>query len=369
MPFHSFSPGKLFAVLAGLLLLVAFLSPDPHRQTDRSVYETIAAQRIAPDCTELHCFRVLVAWTLGALPGPSVVKWKVFAALSNAGAAVALARLCSMVGLPGPVAELSAWAAAFGFGSLYTLFDPFSSDPLMYLMGPLLTILLLRGRLASAGWMATVGVLAKEFAVVPLFVFALAAAMSRRWSLVLRTLVASNAALLVWLALQFWLMLRYNYGYGDSPSTHLASGGYLKHWLDEIGPRGAASSLFTEYGAIWLLAPAGLVRAPRALRQLALSAIPAALLFAYVQQPDRALWNFHYLMIPMAMLVAASLPAWGAWGLVGCFAAANLRLGAQLPFVPVSRLALLASVVIAAAAIARNVRSPAPLAPAEALAL
>jgi hypothetical protein len=360
---------RLFAGLAVLLALVAFLSPDPGRETDRGVYETTATQRIAPDCTDLHCFRVLVAWTLGALPGPSILKWKLYAVLSNAGAAVAVARLCSMLGLPGQVAAQSAVAAAFGFGSLYTLFDPFSSDPLMYLLGPLLTILLLHGRLARAGWTAAVGVLAKEFAAVPLFVFALAAAIGRRWSLMLRALAAANAALLVWLALQFWLMLRYNYGYGDNPSTHLASGGYLRHWLNQIGPRGAVSSLFTEYGAIWLLAPVGLTRAPRPLQQLALAAVPAALLFAYVQQPDRALWNFHYLMIPMAMLVTASLPAWGAWALVGCFAAANLRLGAQLTFVPASRLMLLASVAIAAAAVARNFRVPVQMTPAEALTL
>jgi hypothetical protein len=360
---------RLWGAIVALLLAVAFLAPAPDRPTDRATYEATADHFVVRDCSDLHCFRVLVAWTLGALPGRSVMKWKIYAALSNASAAVVLGQLCRAVGLSGQVAAMSSWVAAFGFGSLYTLYDPFSSDPLMFLLGPLLTLLLLRGRLVIAGWIGAIGVLAKEFAAVPLFIFTLAAAMKREWALMLRALATANAVLLVWLALQFWLMLRYNYGYGDSYSTHLGSGGYLAHWLSELSPRGAASALFTEYGAMWLLAPAGAFRAPSALRRLAVAAFPAALLFAYVQQPDRALWNFHYLMIPMAMVAASSLPSSWAWALVGCYAFANLRLGAQLAFVPASRFALLLSVALAAAAVVRSWRVVPTLSPAEALTL
>jgi hypothetical protein len=360
---------KLFAALAAALIVVAFLAPEPRRVTDRDVYEATAARWIVPDCTDLHCFRVLVAWTLGVLPGPSGVKWKAYAALANAGAATAVAALCAAIGLPPSVALLSAVACAFGFGSLYTLFDPFSSDPLMYLIGPVLTLLLLRGRIAAAGWIGAVSVLAKEFAAAPMYIFALAAGVRRRWTLVARALVAANAVLLVWLALQFWLILRFNYGYGENPSTHLLSGGYLRHWLNEIGPRGAASSIATEYGAMWLLAPVGLMRAPSVLRQMAVAAIPVALVFAYVQQPDRALWNFHYLAIPAAMTAAASLPSWAAWALVVTYGAANLRLGAQLSFVPAARAALLVSAALAVVAIVRTASTPAAIIPGEALVL
>jgi hypothetical protein len=359
---------KTFAIIFVLLVAVAFLAPEPDRPTDRSVYEATATHFIVPDCTDLHCFRVLVPWVLGALPGASDAKWKTYAALSNAGAAVVLGELCRTVGLSGQIAAMSTWAAAFGFGSLYTLYDPFSSDPLMFLLGPLLTLLLLRGRLAIAGAIAVVGVLAKEFAAAPIFIFTLAAAIKRDWLVTLRGLAAANGALVVWLALQLWLMLRYNYSYGDSYSTRLGSGAYLGHWLSELSPRGAVSAIFTEYGALWLLAPVGFLAAPFVLRRLAIAALPAALLLAYVQQPDRALWNFHYLMIPIAMVAASRLPSWGAWTLVGCFAFANLRLGGQLAFVPAARVALLASVALAVVAVVRYQRV-AVTAPVEALTL
>ena len=356
---------KTFGAIAVLLVTVAFLAPAPDRTTDRDTYEATATHGVVADCSDLQCFRVLVAWTLGVLPGRSVPKWKIYAAFSNAAAAVVLGQLCRSVGLSTQVAAMSTWATAFGFGSLYTLYDPFSSDPLMFLMGPLLTLLLLRGRLRIAALVGALGVLAKEFAAVPLFVFALAAAMRRQWPLALRALASANAALLVWMSLQFWLMLRFNYTYSNSASTQLLSGGNLVGWLSRLSPRLAVSSVFTEFGAIWLLAPAGFFLGPSTLRWLSIAAIPPALLFSYVQQPDRALWNFHYLIIPLAMIAASRLPTWWSWALVGFFAFANLRLGGQLAFVPAARLAVLVSVVIAAVAVVRCWREPATWSPAE----
>ena len=363
---------KLYAAIAALLAAIAFLAPAPDRQTDRDIYEATANRVVIPDCTDLHCFRVVIAWVLGVLPGPPVAKWKLYAAISNAAAAVVLGRLCLVLGLSRQVAAMSTWAAALGFGSLYTLFDPFSSDALMYLMGPLLTLLLLRGRLAAAGWIGAVGVLGKEFAAAPLYIFTLAAAIRRQWPLMWRALATANAVLLVWLGLQFFLMLRFNYQYGDSASTHLLSGGNLLPWFSRLSPRLALSSVFTEYGALWLLAPIGFCLVPSRLRHLAIAAVPAALAFAYVQQPDRALWNFHYLMIPMAIVVVACLPSPWAWTLVGCFAFANLRLGAQLTFIPAARVALLASVALAVAAAIAAWRARRPVlaySPAEAVVL
>ena len=133
-----------FAALAIALAAIAWLSPPPDRVTDRNIYEAAAARGIVPDCTDLHCFRVLVPWTLGALPGSSLPKWKAYAVLCNAAAAVALFRLCLTFGLSRRAAWLASTMSAFGFGSLYTLHDPHTSDPLMYALGPVLTNELLR---------------------------------------------------------------------------------------------------------------------------------------------------------------------------------------------------------------------------------
>ena len=339
-----------------VLGVIAWASPDPGRVTDRDVYEATAARGIVPDCTDLHCFRVLVPWTLGALPGASLLKWKAYAAAANALAAVAVWYVALALGLSMSARWMAAALSLFGFGSLYTLHDVYTADPLMYLMGPWLTYLLLRDHIAIAGTIAAVMVLAKEFAAAPLYMWTALAWFEQRRETALRTLLAANTAFIVWLVLQLTLIIGFNYGYGDNASTKILSGGYLVPWVQEQSVRGALAALFNEFGAIYLLAPAGLLWASPRLRRLALCAVPVALIFGYVQQPDRALWNLHYLATPLAAITLERAPVMLAWGTVAMFAFANLRVGAQLPFVPGARYALAASVVLSVFAVVAAVR-------------
>ena len=336
-----------FAAFALCLGAVAFLSPRPDRVTDRDVYEASARDHIVEDCTDLHCFRLLVPWTLGMFPGSSDLRWKSYAVVCNAAAAVFLAQLCVTLGLTRRTAWFAAVMTAFGFGSLYTLHDPFTADPLMFALGPLLTDLLLRDQIGLAGVVGSIGVLGKEFAAAPLFIFAAFSALERRWVSAARGLAAANAAFIVWVTAQLALMLRFNYGYGDSTSTQLLSGGLIVHWFAKLSPRGVASAMFNEFGALYVLAPIGFLLAPTPLRRLAIVAVPAAALFSYVQQPDRALWNFHFLIVPLGALVLDRAPGALAWATVGVFAFANLRVGAQLAGVPAARFALGLSVLLA----------------------
>ena len=335
-----------FAFVAALAA-IAYLSPQPDRITDRAIYERTAEEFVVPDCADLHCFRVLMPWLLGAAPGSTMVKWKAYAVLANATAAIAVLALSLAWAMPMRVAVMAATLSAFGFGSLYTLHDVFTSDPLMFAIGPLLVWLLLHDRFTIAATVASVGVLAKEFAAAPVYVFAAASAWQRKAPAAWKALAAANCALIVWLLLQFTLMLRFNYGYGDNPSTHLGSGGYLAKWLAEQSPRGAVIAMFNEFGVLWLLAPVGLLLAPAAVRAFAIASIPVALIFGYVQQPDRALWNFHFVVTPLSALVLSRLPQAVAWLTIAAFAFANLRVGAQLMFVPAARVALALSVVLA----------------------
>ena len=338
-----------FALLALCLGAIAFFSPRPDRVTDRDVYEASARYRIVPDCTDLHCFRLLVPWTLGLLPGSSDLRWKSYAVLCNAAAAVWLHSLCLTLGLTRRTARFASIVTAFGFGSLYTLHDPFTADPLMFALGPLLMDLMLRGRIAVAGVIGSIGVLGKEFAAAPLFIFTAWAAIERRWAGAARALAAANAAFIVWIAVQLTLMLRYNYGYGDSTSTQLMSGGLIVHWFAKMSLRGVLSAMFNEFGALYVLAPIGFLLVPASVRRLVFVALPAAALFSYVQQPDRALWNFHFLIVPLGAVVLDRAPALLAWATTGAFAFANLRVGAQLTL-PAARFALALSVLLAIAA-------------------
>lgn len=342
----------LFVVFAAALAGIAWLSPAPDRVTDRAVYERTADEFVVIDCADLHCFRVLVPWLLGPIPASSLAKWKAYAVVANAAAAIAVLVLSLAWALPRRAAVIAATLSAFGFGSLYTLHDVFTSDPLMFAVGPLLVWLLIGERFAIAALAASIGVLAKEFAAAPVYVFAAASMLQRRMPQAWRALAAANCALIAWLLLQFTLMLRFNYGYGDNPSTHLMSGGYLAKWLSEQSARGAATAMFNEFGVLWLLAPIGWLLAPPAMRVFALASIPVALVFGYVQQPDRALWNFHFVVTPLSAIVLARLPQAAAWTIVAMFAFANLRVGAQLPFVPAARVALALSVIVATGAMA-----------------
>ena len=346
-----------FAALALCLGAIALASPLPQRVTDRDVYEATASHGVVYDCSDLQCFRVLVSWVLGPLPGPSLVKWKAYAVASNAAAGVAVFMLSLTLGLSRRAAWLASFGSAFGFGALYTLHDVYTSDPLMYFLGPFLTNAVLTGRFAMAGAIGAIGVMAKEFAAAPLFLVTAYFAVERRWLSAARALVAANAAFIVWLVLTLTLMLRFNYTYAGSASADLAGGGNLVGWMGRLSPRGIAAAMFNEFGALWLLAPVGFFLAPRNLRLLAVLAMPIAALFAYVQQPDRALWNMHFIVLPLAAVVLDRSPVAGAITMAA-FGVGNLRVGAQLPIAPVGRVALAGSVLLAIATSLMALRRP-----------
>jgi hypothetical protein len=344
------------AALVILLGTIAVLSPLPSLITDRGTYERTASDIVVQDCDDLHCFRALVAWTLGVMPGPSIIKWRGYAVICNAAAAVIVLQLCLTLGLSARAAWTASILSAFGFGALYTLFDAYTSDPLMYALGPLMTNELLRGRRVTAAAIGTVGVFAKEFAAAPLFLFAMYEAVERRWPSAIRTLLAANTAFIVWAVFHLTMIIRFNYGYGGTTSNRFLSGGGIGPWLQQQSLRGALSAMFNEFGALYVLVPVGFAWAPRALRRLTLVAAPIALVLCYVQQPDRALWNFHFLVTPLAAVALERAPVALAALTVAAFAAANLRVGAQLMFVPAARFALAASVVFAIVAMIRSGR-------------
>lgn len=347
-----------FAALVVLLGAVAALAPEPWFITDKDVYEATARDLVVRDCSDLQCFRVLVPWVLGRLPGPSLLKWKAYAVVATAAMGVALGRFCLVLGLSVRASQYATWLAAFGFGPLLTLFNPHTPDSLMYLLGPLIATELLLGRRGRAGAIATVGVLGKEVAAAPLWIVFLWSLLRRRFELAARVLSAALAATIVWLVLQLWLMLAFNYSYGGSASADLAHGGDFVGRLGAMGARGWATAIFVAFGATYLLIPIGVARAPRDLRLLAIAALPAAVALSYVQQPDRALWNFQYVIIPLAVVALEYLPDLWCWTFVACSGLANLRIGAQLAFIPNARYPLLVTVAIAAAAAIVALRQP-----------
>jgi hypothetical protein len=299
----------------------------------------------------LQCVRVLAPWIVGRLPGSQVFRWKTYAVVATAAAAVALGRFALAAGLSVRAAQLAIWLVALGFGPLLTLYNPYSPDPLMYFAAPFIATALWQGKRLTAMVAACVGVFGKEVAAAPLWIFWLWATVRRQWSASIELFAMAFGATLAWVWVQLWLMIAFNYSYGGSKSVDLLHGGDLVVWWGELGLRGGLVAIFGSFGALYVLMPVGFLRAPRELRLLAICALPAALVLCYLQQPDRALWNFHYAMIPFAVIVLEQLPSVWCWIFVACYGLANLRIGAQLTVVPEARYGLLVSVAIAAAAI------------------
>jgi hypothetical protein len=350
------------AAVAVVLGLVAWWSPPPF-PTDQLMMERVGQHVISPGCADLNCFRILVPAALEALPGPSLPRWRTYAVVANSGAALAAGLLSIHLGLSVRAALLTLWLCGLAAGSMGTVHHPYNADSLVLSTAPIVTLWLVSGRRLAATALATIGVLAKEFAAAPMFIVAGAAALRRDWRELRRGLALAFTVLAFWVALHVALMALFNYGYNQNPSSQPLAGGYLAFWLQNVTPATAVFTVFGAYGALNFLLPVGFWLAPGALRQLSLAAIPAAAAFVYVATPDRALGNFFFLVVPIAAIVLAALPLAASIVFVICFGLANLRLGAQLPEVPASRYALLASSAIAIAAIVATWKSQRALLP------
>ena len=348
-----------FAGVLVVLLAVAGLAPAPF-PTDQQMMETVGQGVIVPGCADLNCFRILVPAVVESFPGPSLPRWRAYAVVANAAAAIATGRLALALGLAPGAVTLTIWLSALGAGSFSTVYHPFNADPFVLLLAPVTTWLLLRGHTGAAGALASLGVFAKEFAAAPLYIVAAAAALRREWVTFGHRLGLALAVTALWVAWQLLLMFAFNYSYNDNPSSKPLAGGYLRLWLSHVTPATAAFGLFGAFGAVNLALPLGWRQSPPALRALCVGAVPALLAFAYVATPERALWNFYFLAIPVGAIVLAQVPPMLSWTFVAAYTLANFRIGAQIAQVPASRYALAVSGAIALFAVVRAWRAPRP---------
>lgn len=345
-----------FAAMVIVLAVVLRVVPDP-QPTDEYNMQRIGQQLLIAGCDDLNCFRLLVPAIVESFPGPVLERWRWYAVLGNAAGAVVAGELALAFGLTRYAALLTMWISAVGSGSMSTVYHPYTADSMMFFLCPLITLLLVRGRLAWAGGLATLGIFGKEVAAAPLFIAAIAHGIQREWHPVAKTLSVAVGVTAIWVALQLALIRFFLYGYGPNPSIDIFGGGYLKYWLDHAGLRSATIALFVAYGALYFLAGYGWMLAPARLRSFAIAAIPPALTLAYVQTPDRAIWNFYYLWIPLAAIVLASLPMFVGGLFILMFGLVAVRVAGQVMTVPQIRGPIAVTLLLAAFAIVMTWRS------------
>ena len=340
-----------FLALLVVLGAIAALAPVPSYPTDADLYERMGREWFIRGCDEIHCPRVLVPWILGLIPAASLIKWKTLAVICEAGAAWMMERWVSRLGAPPHVASQVMWLTALGSGSLYTFFDPHTADPLMHLLGPALMLLLFSSQITAAIVISAVAVFSKKFAAVPLFVAGLTWIQQQRWAEVRCTWIGLAVVIAIWAAWVVSLRVLLGYSYGKNHSVDLLGGGFLFYWMARLPVSVIAGSIVMTFGMLWVLWPAGLLWGPRPLTQLTLAALPCILVWCYVQQPDRALWNFAFVAMPAAAVVLARCaPALG-WALVAAHALVNLRFGAQFNFVPSAKYSLIVAMALALIAV------------------
>jgi hypothetical protein len=327
------------------------------RLPDNRFYINASDRMINPGCAEIHCFRVLVPWTIGAIPGDWLFKWKAYAVLANAAAAIAVFDLALFFGLTRRGSIIAGALTAFGSGSFGTLWQPYNSDPLMFWWAPIILRWVLEDRMAAATALASVGVFAKEFIVVPFAIAGIADARDLRWGRAFRAALAGGVAFLVWLGLQFFLRTQFGYTFGPNLSPKFLEGSYLVFWLSQMSVRGALSAMFNEFGPTWILIPLGWAAASPQLRRIVIAALPIAALYAYLQQPDRALWNFNFLTSPLAALVLEVMSPAFVWSFLAVYVVAYLKVSAEVAFMPQGRYAFAVGLVMAIAAAATFIRS------------
>jgi len=311
--------GRAGAWLALLLLngalsaVTPLMAPAEPRFTDRGAYEHVGKDPFAPNCgVTIYCYRVLVPALLEQVPIEPDTRWRTYrwAANTAAGAVIAGASAAVVTGAsPLVVGVLVTVIVQTSFGFAFTAYDPYSAEPMVYLLLAVLTWCWFSQRWFVALAIGMAGVFAKETVALMSGALALAALVARRhgWRLWIAQAAAAGATLLLF----HWIMDTYwGWGMSSNAAAKLSQGSWLALWWNNNpGWLRKLTFLFMPFGFAWLYAAAGYRLAPPPLRHLAIGAALPFLALNYLQNPERALSNLFFVVAPLAAVLLARVPA------------------------------------------------------------
>ena len=286
--------------------------------------------------------------------------WRAFQILSNTIAGTLLGTLAGTVAGTATAPFVASMVVQSSYGFAFTAYDPYSADPMVFVIAAVLTWCWITNRPWHALAICVIGVFAKETVALLAGVLALASLIERppHWQRWLAPVMASGMVLAAFhIASRLWL----NWDIRRNPAAQMSHGSWLGlWWRNNPFIERKAYMVFSTYGFAWVLALLGWRTASRPWRALALATIPAMLFLMVIQTPERALGNAFFVVIPLAVFFALRSPALAAIAF-GLNALITAKAGTSSVYLPSAKWTLLPAAIAAALLIMRARRlSPRP---------
>jgi hypothetical protein len=312
------------------------LAPGQPARTDRLEYEYTGRHPFAPNCpNSIYCYRVAVPVLLNAIPGRPEAKWRGYELAANAAAgatlAIAVYELVPLAILP----ILSSIIVQSSYGFAFTAYDPYTPDPMVFLISAALLLCWVRNRPLAALIIATGGVFVKETVALVAMSMAIAAVIDRHRPMRSLWLLQGVVALGVLLGFHFVMDRYFGWHTFHAQAGDLKGGGWLAvWWKNNPDLWRKIYILFSPFGFVWLFALVGFRSAAKELRWLALGAVLPMLALVYVQTPERALGNAFFVIVPLAVARLYQSPMLIALIAVVANGLVTAKLGLSSPALP-----------------------------------
>ena len=333
------------AALAGVIHLAA---PSQPRLSDRAEYEYNGIEVLAPRCPHtIYCYRILVPIALAQVPLDSELRWRGLAWLAHTATGTVVAAAVP-TGSPLIASVLLQSSYAFTF----TAYDPYSPDPIVFLIAALILFYWISDRPLAAALIAIVFVFAKETVALIATAPALAALMFRDRPTWRRWLAPAAMAWLALLTFHWYMDAFQGWGIAKNPAASFSTGSWLALWWQNNPslPR-KALMIFSPFGFAWLFAALGYRHSAVPVRQLAIGAVLPLAALVYVQTPERALGNAFFVVIPLATAFLARASAAPAWAAAITSALVTAKIGLSTAWLPSISILLIPASLSAAWAI------------------
>jgi len=299
---------------AALAAVIQLAAPTQPKLTDRHEYDYNGRSPLQPFCPNtIYCYRVLVPVVLEAIPADPELRWRSYQWLMHTLTGSAVAAVSA--GFASPF--MASAVLQTGYAFTFTAYDPYTPDPLVFLIAALVLHCWMIDRSLAVSLIAVVGVFAKETVGPIVAAPAIAVLLAPERSLRVRWIIPVILAGAVLFGFHWYMDTYAGWGISRNPAASFAAGSWLAIWWNNNPSiMHKAMMVFSPFGFAWLFAALGFLSAPAALRQLALGAIVPMLMLVFVQTPERALGNSFFVVVPLAAAFLARASTMSAWAAV-----------------------------------------------------